>query len=113
MDIKAIKSFFSPSRIQVSKELKNRGFEYLKKDLHKTAFEKDVYVRIFDSNKKTGLFTMQILRKNYEHVADVPEYAVKNQTGDSVYIPVEQVIATKDITPFKVLDSLKSLLNNL
>ena len=97
MSIKAIGRFLSPSRIEVSKDLKKRGFGYLKSELNKTAYEKDVYVRIFESKENPTLFTMQIFRKSYEHVADIPEYAVKNQTGDTVYIAEEKCMATKDV----------------
>ena len=113
MSIKAIGRFFSPSRIEVSKELNKRGFGYLKSELNKIAFDKDVYVRFSDSVKNKGLLEMQILHKGYEHVSDVPEYAVKHQTGDSVYVAVEKLLASEDIKPFGVLKSLKSLLEKI
>ena len=97
MSIKAIGRFLSPSRVYVSRRLKKRGFDYLKCELNKTAYEKDVYVRIFESKKNPALFTMQIFRHGYDHVADIPEYAVKHQTGDTVYIAREKDVVTKDV----------------
>ncbi len=110
MFIKAIDRFFSPSRIEFTKELRLRGFGYLEKELNKAAHKRDVYVRLASSEKNTGMLTMEVLRKKYEHVADVPEYAVKHQTGDSVYVAVEKTIVSQDIKPFDVLQSLKNIL---
>ena len=113
MAIEAIGRFFSTSRIEFSKELKNRGFGYFKKDLNKAAYHKDVYVRIADSEKNRGLFTMEIFRKRFEHVADVPEYAVKHQTGDSVYVAVEKPLVTEEVSPFSLVESLNNILKYL
>ena len=110
MLIKAIDRIFSPSRVELSKELRLRGFGYLKKELNKVAHHSDVYVRLSSSEKNPGMLTMEILRKKFEHVADVPEYAVKHQTGDSVYVAVEKSLVTKEIKPFDVLKSLKNIL---
>ena len=111
MNIKSIREFLLPSQVSVSKKVKKRGFSYFEKELNNIALNNDVFVHISESIKDPRLFNIKVLKKGYNHVVDIPDFAVKNQTGDSVYIAWEKELASADSKPF--LPDITTKLNEL
>ena len=81
------------------------------KELNNIALNNDVFVHISESIKDPRLFNIKVLKKGYNHVVDIPDFAVKNQTGDSVYIAWEKELASADSKPF--LPDITTKLNEL
>ena len=108
MQIAAIRNLFSPSRIEVAKEIKNRGIDFRNLPvLNLLAEKKDVFVSLSQSKKAPGLINMKVFKRGIDHVADIPEYAVQHQTGDQVYISWERKIDEADLSPMAIEDRIK------
>ena len=97
--IHSVKSAFGLSRVEFS-----RGFEKSKRKLfsdmpkvESLAKEHDVYVKLTPSQENNGRSLVQILKKGISHVADIPEYALKHDTGDQVYINWTEEIGKRDV----------------
>ena len=70
-----------------------------------------VYLRFSPSETK-GATKMSMYRNRIDHVADVPEIAWKNNTGDSVYISWKENLGETDVIkgPESILDAAKKML---
>ena len=114
MTINAIKSFFSPSRIEVAKNIRNRGIDFKKSPvLKQLAEQNDVFIKLSDSKlNDPAKINMQVFRRGIDHVCDIPEYALKHDTGDQIYINWEKKISESEVSPVSVEDAFKKLFTN-
>jgi len=116
MGIQAIKSFFKPSRIEIARNLrkdqvvKNMG---LKSNaiLNDIAEKQDIFIRFSQSAKDTLKMNMQVFRRGIDHVSDITDYAIKNQTGDQVYVHWEKKILDRDVYP--LISTIENTVLNL
>lgn len=71
------------------------------------ANQKDVYVKILPDKESRANLVFEIVKKGYEHICDAIPTALKNNTGDSVYIPVEKTVKKLHIPFLKEEEMLK------
>ena len=70
----------------------------------------DVFVRFSESKMGDPRYVnMQIFRRGIDHVADIPEYAVSHNTGDSVYINWEKQLSEMELSPMEIESKFKSI----
>ena len=98
MLVNPINQNFESSRVMVSRKYPKQMRKNIKSInlLNAIAEKKGVYLK-FSPSKELGYTKMDVFRKGIDHVTDIPEYAVKNQTGDQVYISWEQKIGEKEM----------------
>ena len=114
MFINPINQNFCSSRVKVSKAhtkaVQNKLKSYSEMEI--MAAKRNVYLEfspLADEQAKTRL---RVFKKGIDHVADIPEYAVQNNTGDQVYIPWIRQIYQEDLSVERdnVVNSLKRIL---
>lgn len=110
--VHSIKYAFGLSNVKISRRLTSYSKHYLANmpQVEEFAKKNNLYLNFVPSkNKKiASMAEMQVKTSEYKHVSSVPEYAVKNNTGGAVYIPVE-----KTLFKTNVFDSRSEILNKL
>ena len=88
MLINPISLNFESSRVRVSRAHEKSIRKTLKSlpELDIMARKQDVYFTFKPSEKNPMNTVMTIFKRGIDHIADVPEYALKHDTGDQVYI---------------------------
>ena len=113
MNIDKIRSFLLYRRIKFidncGKNLSSKAI----KELNTIAKQQDVYVRLEQSKKSENFVNMQIFKKRCEHVADFPEIALRENTGNQIFISWKEKICEHDVFNNKtfIKSVLKSILN--
>ena len=106
---------FGCSRISISKDYPKNLEKILKKssELKEVAKRDNVYINFSKSEKNTNNTILTILKKKIRHVTEVPEYALENNTGDSIYVNWEKVLIQRETesNAEKIIDTIKHLLS--
>ena len=106
---------FGCSRISISKDYPKSLGKILKKspELKEIAKKDNIYINFSNSEKNTNYTLLTILRKKIRHVTEVPEYAIKNNTGDNIYINWEKILIQRETesNAEKIIETIKYLLS--
>ena len=113
LSLQNIRYALGQSNVKYSGKL-NRKISPMIKSIDSFAKNNDVFVKILD--KKDSVY-VQVDKSITKHVADIPSYAMKNQTGDSVYIPIRESagksLQMKDLDTHNFWITLKNLRNQV
>ena len=117
MLINPIQQNFGCSRISVSKVF-TRDFKKAVKassELKEIAKRNDIYFDFSKINLSQSYNMMTVFKRGIDHVADIPEFAIKNYIGDSIYIPWEKVVYKREIPENveKIIYIVKKYFNNI
>ncbi len=98
MYINPVDQSFTSYRIEVSKEYSKHLRKQIKTNpiLEVVAEKNDVFLKFIPS-QNLGNTILQIFKRGIDHIADIPAYALKHNTGDQVYINWEEKIAELEI----------------
>lgn len=74
-------------------------------NLERVAKDDDVFVKFSSDNDK---LKMEVKKSVIKHVTDIPNYAMKHNTGDSVYVSIK----SSSVTEFSRFPTLYNLYNS-
>ena len=105
--VHSIKYAIGLSNVKASRKLPSMTRDYV---THMPTFEKylrrhNLHANFTPLEKNSAdkfIAQMNISKLEYKHVSEIPEYAVKHNTGDAVYIPVKKNILSIPVSRDRV-----------